>query len=281
MNFFMEVAKLRAARLLWAKLVKPFAAQGPQVAVAAHPLPDLRLVADRAGRLQQRHAHLHRGAWPRPTATRSRCTPTRSTRRWRCRPTSRPASPATRSCSSAAGDRDHADDRSLGRQLLCRAADLRPGPAAPGRTSRRSRPRAGWRGRSSRASPSCGSRRRRPAPRRASTAASRRWSASTSTARPRPRTSRCSRSTTRPCAPRQIEKLERLRADRDELACRRALDALTRCAETGEGNLLDLVGAGGPGPGHGRRDHLRAGEGLGPPRGRDPLDRRRLRPGGG
>jgi methylmalonyl-CoA mutase len=40
---------------------------------------------------------------------------------------------------------------------------------------------------------------------------------------------------------RQIEKLERLRADRDQLACRRALDALTKCAETGQGNLLDLA----------------------------------------
>ncbi len=40
---------------------------------------------------------------------------------------------------------------------------------------------------------------------------------------------------------RQIEKLQRLRANRDELACRRRLDALTRCAETGEGNLLDLA----------------------------------------
>ena len=39
---------------------------------------------------------------------------------------------------------------------------------------------------------------------------------------------------------RQIEKLERLRATRNELACRRALDALTRCAGTGEGNLLEL-----------------------------------------
>jgi methylmalonyl-CoA mutase len=39
---------------------------------------------------------------------------------------------------------------------------------------------------------------------------------------------------------RQIEKLQRLRAERDQLAVRRALDALTRCAETGEGNLLDL-----------------------------------------
>ena len=39
---------------------------------------------------------------------------------------------------------------------------------------------------------------------------------------------------------RQLEKLERLRAGRDELALRRALDALTRCAESGQGNLLDL-----------------------------------------
>ncbi len=39
---------------------------------------------------------------------------------------------------------------------------------------------------------------------------------------------------------RQLEKLERLRAGRDQLACRRALDGLTRCAETGKGNLLEL-----------------------------------------
>ncbi|MFO1038490.1 MAG: methylmalonyl-CoA mutase [Geminicoccaceae bacterium] len=40
---------------------------------------------------------------------------------------------------------------------------------------------------------------------------------------------------------RQIEKLNQLRSSRDELALRRSLDALTRCAETGEGNLLDLA----------------------------------------
>ena len=80
---------------------------------------------------------------------------------------------------------------------------------------------------------------------------------------------------------RQIEKLERLRAGRDQLACRRALDALTRCAETRRGQPARPVAAGGPGAGHGRRDHLGAGEGLGPPRRRDPLDRRRLCQGGG
>ncbi|GBE42320.1 methylmalonyl-CoA mutase large subunit [bacterium BMS3Bbin10] len=36
----------------------------------------------------------------------------------------------------------------------------------------------------------------------------------------------------------QHEKLERLRKERDEAGCQAALDALTKCADTGEGNLL-------------------------------------------
>ncbi|TYC52267.1 methylmalonyl-CoA mutase [Rhodobacterales bacterium] len=38
----------------------------------------------------------------------------------------------------------------------------------------------------------------------------------------------------------QIDKLKRLREERDESATQAALDALTTCAQTGEGNLLDL-----------------------------------------
>ena len=38
----------------------------------------------------------------------------------------------------------------------------------------------------------------------------------------------------------QVEKLEKLRAERDEAACQAALAALTGCAETGRGNLLAL-----------------------------------------
>ena len=38
----------------------------------------------------------------------------------------------------------------------------------------------------------------------------------------------------------QIERLAKLRAERDGAAVEAALNALTRCAETGEGNLLDL-----------------------------------------
>ena len=76
-------------------------AEGRALAVAAHPLPDLGLVARRAGRVQQRGAHRDRGDGGDARATPSRCTPTRSTRRSRCRPTSPRASPATRrSCCS-------------------------------------------------------------------------------------------------------------------------------------------------------------------------------------
>ncbi|MCX8100505.1 MAG: methylmalonyl-CoA mutase [Geminicoccaceae bacterium] len=39
----------------------------------------------------------------------------------------------------------------------------------------------------------------------------------------------------------QLARLARLKAERDELAVRRALDALTRAAETGQGNLLELT----------------------------------------
>ena len=41
MNFFMEIAKLRAARLIWARLMAPFEPQERGLARAAHPLPDL------------------------------------------------------------------------------------------------------------------------------------------------------------------------------------------------------------------------------------------------
>jgi methylmalonyl-CoA mutase len=39
----------------------------------------------------------------------------------------------------------------------------------------------------------------------------------------------------------QIERLEKLRADRDEEEVQRSLDAITKCAKTGEGNLLGLA----------------------------------------
>ena len=61
MNFYLEVAKLRAARLLWWRIMKGFKRQEPEVDDAAHPLPDLGLVAHRAGPVQQRRPHDDRG----------------------------------------------------------------------------------------------------------------------------------------------------------------------------------------------------------------------------
>jgi methylmalonyl-CoA mutase len=39
----------------------------------------------------------------------------------------------------------------------------------------------------------------------------------------------------------QITRLEKLRAERDEKACQASLDAITKCVQTGEGNLLELA----------------------------------------
>jgi len=66
MNFFMEIAKMRAARMLWAKIVSQFNPKNPQIAGSSHPLADLRMVAHRARSLQQRWPHLHRGHGRRP-----------------------------------------------------------------------------------------------------------------------------------------------------------------------------------------------------------------------
>ena len=62
MNFFMEVAKLRAARLLWSQIMDGLRREESRKPDAAHALPDVRRVADRAGSLQQHRAHDDRGA---------------------------------------------------------------------------------------------------------------------------------------------------------------------------------------------------------------------------
>ena len=58
--------------------------QEAALAHAAHPLPDLRRQPHRSGPLQQRHPHGHRGSGRGSWAERSRCTPTPSTKPWRC-----------------------------------------------------------------------------------------------------------------------------------------------------------------------------------------------------
>ena len=100
-NFLEEVAKFRAARRMWARIMRDhFKAKNPQVLDAALPHPDRRLHPDRAAARKQHRAHRDCRPWRRCSAGRSRCTPIRSTKRWRCPPSSRRASRCARSRSS-------------------------------------------------------------------------------------------------------------------------------------------------------------------------------------
>ena len=98
MNFFMEVAKLRAARLLWTRIMKEFGAKRAESLM-------LRTHCQTSGvSLQEQDPYNNVirttfEAMARCWAAPSRCTPIPSTRRSRCRPNFPPASPATRSSS--------------------------------------------------------------------------------------------------------------------------------------------------------------------------------------
>ena len=131
MNFFMEVAKLRAARALWSRLVREFDPQNPKSLCLRTHSPDQRLVADRPGRLQQRRPHLHRGdgrdPGPHPVAAHQR--PRRGDRAAdRLLGPDRPQHPAA----APAGERHHRHHRPVGRLLLRRAAHPRPRRAGLG-----------------------------------------------------------------------------------------------------------------------------------------------------
>ena len=57
MNFFMEAAKLRAARLLWHEIMQEFSPKKAAIEHAAHSLPDQWRITAGAGPLQQRGTH--------------------------------------------------------------------------------------------------------------------------------------------------------------------------------------------------------------------------------
>ncbi len=67
-----------------------------EVAGAAHALPDFRLEPDGAGSVSTMWCAPASRLWPRPSGIRSRCTPTRSMKPWRCLPISPRASRAIR-----------------------------------------------------------------------------------------------------------------------------------------------------------------------------------------
>ena len=99
MNFFMEVAKLRAARMLWHRVMTELGAKDERSKM-------LRTHCQTSGvslTEQDPYNNVIRTTIEAMAAvlggTQS-CTPTRSTRRSRCRPTSPPGSPATPRSSS-------------------------------------------------------------------------------------------------------------------------------------------------------------------------------------
>ena len=61
MNFYMEIAKMRAARLLWARIVSEFNPKESQSSMLRTHSQTSGLVVDRTGPLQQCGAHHDRG----------------------------------------------------------------------------------------------------------------------------------------------------------------------------------------------------------------------------
>ena len=123
MNFFMEVAKMRAAPAdLGRADAQELRPARRALAVAAHPLPDVGLVADGAGPIQQHHAHHGRGdgrhAGPHAVAAHQFL-------RRGAGAADRPLRPhrAQHAAHPAEGIRHHPHHRSLGRLGLRRKPD--------------------------------------------------------------------------------------------------------------------------------------------------------------
>ena len=128
MNFFMEVAKLRAARFLWAELVKPFEPKRADLR-DAHPLPDIRRILTE----QDPYNNVIRTAYEAMAAVLggTQSLHTNSFDEAIALPTflgpHRPQHPAH----PPARDRCHEGRRPARRQLLRRDADCQPGGRGP------------------------------------------------------------------------------------------------------------------------------------------------------
>ena len=86
-DFFEEIAKYRAARRIWAReLRETFGAKNPRSWQMRFHTQTAGVSPDRAAAAEQHRPHRRRGARRRCSAARSRCTPTPTTRRSRCRP---------------------------------------------------------------------------------------------------------------------------------------------------------------------------------------------------
>ena len=89
MNFYLEVAKMRAARLLWCRIMKGFDAKNPKSLMLRTHCQTSGWSPDRAGPVQQHRAHHDRGDGRGVRRHAVAAHQLRSTRRSRCRPSSR------------------------------------------------------------------------------------------------------------------------------------------------------------------------------------------------
>ena len=126
MNFYLEIAKMRAARGLWHRIMKEFDAEAGEELDPAHALPDLGLDADRAGPVQQRRAHDdrgHGGGVRRHPEPAHQCARRSDRAAHRVQRADRPQHAAR----DPGRDAHHLDRRSLGRQLRHGGADAADG----------------------------------------------------------------------------------------------------------------------------------------------------------
>ena len=240
MNFFMEIAKLRAARVLVGAADAAIRARRTRRAS-----PCARIARPRGSASPSRTRTTTSSArrsrrWRRCSAAPSHCTPTRSTRRWRCRP--RPRARIARNTQLILAEETgipHVVDplggsyyvESLTHSIAAAAMALIDEVEALGGMTKAVESRhAEIAHRGSRGAAPGGDRPRRGG----------RSSGSTNTGRARPPRSTFSMSTTRRCATAQIARLERVRRSRDPARVEAALAALTEAAQSGKGNLLAL-----------------------------------------
>ena len=274
MNFFMEVAKLRAARLLWAKLVSAASSrratsrsslrthcQTSGWSLTAQDVFNnvvrtcIEAMAATQGHTQSLHTNALDEALALPTDFSARI----------ARNTQLFLQQESGTCRV---------DRSVGRQLLRRAAHARARRARAGRTSQEVEALGGMAKAIEAGVPKL----------RIEEAAARTQARIDSGRQPvvgvntlpaddDERRSTCSRSTTRRCGAAQIERLERLRRRaRRRVRPTRALDALTARGATRRRQPARARRRRGARARHGRRDQRRAREGVRPPPGGDPRD---------
>ena len=125
MNHFMEIAKMRAARAAVGEDRQAVQSEEPEIDGAADAFADFGLEPRRRRMPSTMWCARASRRWPRRWATRSRCTPTRSTKPSRCRRISRRASPATRRFYLQEETGITQGGRSVGGPLLRRSADAR------------------------------------------------------------------------------------------------------------------------------------------------------------